>query len=432
MLAGTSSARITVRNYPGERAIIDRGGTNSTERAALELYGSYVTLWGLEIMNSYPDRNRISPYTRTVHSWRGPGIHVTPGATDCKIINCIIHDNDSGIYDKENRTEIYGNLIYYNGNNAFGHGIYIGNNLDTKLVMDNLILDNAALGIQSYSVDSIESQQKGIHIEGNAVFNNGAITLDDVNSTNILVGAETGVSAERISVISNYVYDPPDLVPNKSKGIRLGQTDQNNKDAVVKDNYIASKVPMKVQWWDYVELQGNTIYTPMTSVNLQMQSRETTSSYIWDNNTYINGLLGGLMFTFNNRTGLSFATWRTLAGLDRNSALVQNLSLRPTGVKVFVRPNSYEAGCGNILVYNWDLNNSVSVDISSLGLQVGDLYEARDAQNYFGAPVVTGIYDGTPISLPMNLTQMAVPVGTVERIPTHTAPEFGAFLIRKL
>ncbi len=30
-------------------------------------------------------------------------------------------------------------------------------------------------------------------------------------------------------------------------------------------------------------------------------------------------------------------------------------STRPTGVKVFVRPNAYEAGRANIVVYNWDL-----------------------------------------------------------------------------
>jgi len=284
MLAGNSAAAIVIRNYPGERAIIDRGGIDPTQQAALDLFGPYVTVWGLEIMNSYPDRNRISAYTRTVHSWRGPGIYVKPGASNCKIVNCIIHDNNSGIYDKEDGTEIYGSLIYYNGNNGFGHGLYIGNTAGTKYVLDNLIFDNAGLGLQSYSADN-KSQQNGIYIAGNASFNNGAITLDDQNSTNILVGAEAGVSAERVTLISNYIYDPPGVAPNKSKGIRLGQVDQNNRDAGVRDNYVACKIPITVQWWNYIEMRGNTIYTTMSSVNLKLSSGQFASRYLWDSNT---------------------------------------------------------------------------------------------------------------------------------------------------
>jgi hypothetical protein len=67
-LAGTSTAPIIVRQYPGERAIIDKAVVNSTNytKAALEVRGSWVCFWGFEITDSYADRNRISPYTGTV------------------------------------------------------------------------------------------------------------------------------------------------------------------------------------------------------------------------------------------------------------------------------------------------------------------------------------------------------------------------------
>jgi hypothetical protein len=347
------------------------------------------------------------------------------------VINCIIHDNGSGIYDKQDGTQIYGCLIYYNGNNGFEHGLYIGNTLDTKSINDNLIFDNAGLGIQSYSANT-SSSQKGIHIEGNASFNNGAITLDDQNSTNIVVGAEAGVSAERVAVVSNYVYSPDKVASNKSKGVRLGQVDQNNKDAVVRDNYIACKVPLVVQWWDYVEVQRNTIYTPLTSVNLQMQSGDTTSGYLWDGNVFISGRSAGPIFTFNSSSGLNSSNWKLQTGVDANSQLVQNGSLRPDGAWIFVQPNYYESGRGHITVFNWNLLSSVNVEVSGVGLEVGDQYEVRDAQNYFGAPVATCVYNGDPISLPLNLTQITDPVGTVERVPAHTAPEFAVFVIRKL
>jgi len=111
--------------------------------------------------------------------------------------------------------------------------------------------------------------------------------------------------------------------------------------------------------------------------------------------------------------------------------VLQNTALKPTGVRVIVRPNAYEKGRGHIIVYNWDRLPTVSADVSSV-LPVGAVYEVRDAQNYFGGPVAQGTYDGTPISVPMNLTQVAAPIGNVERRPPHTAPEFGTFVLRQI
>ena len=62
-------------------------------------------------------------------------------------------------------------------------------------------------------------------------------------------------------------------------------------------------------------------------------------------------------------------------------------SSRPTGVKVFVRPNAYEPGRGNITIYNWDLRARSPWTSGSL-LSTGSYYEVRDAQNPFGPPVL--------------------------------------------
>ena len=72
-LRGTSSAPIRVRNYAGERATIDRAGIDATGQAALTVNGSFVWFWGLEVINSHPDRSRTSPFSGTVRAWRGPG-----------------------------------------------------------------------------------------------------------------------------------------------------------------------------------------------------------------------------------------------------------------------------------------------------------------------------------------------------------------------
>ena len=101
-------------------------------------------------------------------------------------------------------------------------------------------------------------------------------------------------------------------------------------------------------------------------------------------------------------------------------------SSRPTGVKVFVRPNAYEAGRANITIYNWDLNSTVSVDVSAI-LSSGQGYEVRNAADFFGAAVLTGTYDGNPLVLPMTGLSVATPVGVLA--PPPTGPDFNVFIL---
>jgi hypothetical protein len=98
-----------------------------------------------------------------------------------------------------------------------------------------------------------------------------------------------------------------------------------------------------------------------------------------------------------------------------------------SGKKIVVRPNAYEAGRGHIFIINYDLSNSVNVDISTV-VGVGANYEIRHALNYFAAPAVSGTYAGGTVSVPMNTLTMATPVG----LPTPTAqyPRVAAFVIR--
>ena len=63
-------------------------------------------------------------------------------------------------------------------------------------------------------------------------------------------------------------------------------------------------------------------------------------------------------------------------------------------MKVFVRPNAYEAGRANITVYNWDGVEHASTSTSAASSSPGDGYEVRNAQDFFGAPVLTGTYNG--------------------------------------
>jgi hypothetical protein len=100
----------------------------------------------------------------------------------------------------------------------------------------------------------------------------------------------------------------------------------------------------------------------------------------------------------------------------------------PTGIWTFVQPNKYETGPANIAIYNWNLAPTVSVDVTG-AIAPGTRYEILDVQNYFGAPIATGTYDGSPVSTPMSGLTIATPNGSVPTPPTHTAPQFGAFVL---
>jgi hypothetical protein len=93
-----------------------------------------------------------------------------------------------------------------------------------------------------------------------------------------------------------------------------------------------------------------------------------------------------------------------------------------------VRPNPYEAGRGNIVIYNWTGAANVSVDLSSI-LAVGQSYKILNAQDFFGTPVVSGTYSGGTVSIPMAGIPAPTPVGRGRAGPT-TGPTFQVFVVR--
>ncbi len=419
-LAGTPDAPIIVRAMPNERVIIDKAQINDLKQPALKVKGPWVWFWDIEVTNSNADRKRNSPYSGTDEPWRGSGVDVY--APNVKFINMVFHDNGHGIWDKEDMTEIHGCLFFFNGNNKREHAMYIGNSSGTKFITDNVVFDQAGYGILAYS-NSTKSAQKGLHIEGNVTFNNGMLTADDQKTGNLQVGGVSGVSAERIVIRNNFVYNTATNAATKNNGIRLGYEDTGNKDVKVLDNYVVSNNPFVLRWWQDVEFKGNSIYSDSEMSELTLPPGGKASQYRWDFNSYLTRGLTAAVFR-DDSGKLSFLRWRELTGLDLHSE-----ARRAAGVQVFVRPNRYEAGRANIMVYNWDAQNQVAVDLSAV-LQPGMNYEIRDAQNYFGEPVVRGQYKGGSISLPMHLTARSRPVGTVERVPGHTSSEFGIFIVR--
>jgi Concanavalin A-like lectin/glucanases superfamily/Chitobiase/beta-hexosaminidase C-terminal domain/Viral BACON domain len=403
-LAGSANAPIIVRQYPGERATIN-GGINTN--------APYTWYWGFEVMNTNT--------ARVTGNARPECVDAYPGSTGVKFINLTLHDCMQGIgfWIGAINTEAYGNLIYFNGQQGttrgMGHGTYTQNETGTKLLADNIIFSNFDINMQFYG--SGASFVKGIDMDGNASFNAGSLAGAAVD--NIIFAVGSGL--DNISVKNSYTYHTPSTNRGYS---RLGwQFGGSNGTLVATGNYwIGGEQALQLWGWQHATFTNNVTYSAGSIEVLMNTLGAPSSQYVFDQNTYY----GSGIFNFQGQNQ-GFSGWKSIAQVDAHSQFTPG---RPTGVWTFVRPNKYEAGRANIIIYNWDMQASSQVDVSSV-LKAGDSYIVRDAQNYFGAPVASGTYTGAPIAIPMQGLSVAQPVGQVPSPAVHTSAEFGTFILIK-
>lgn len=374
-LRGSNERPIVVRTYPGEHATLD-GASAGQSAVTLAVAGQYTWFWGFEITSS--DLVRVSSQAgsaptdifrpdaiQTVQSPEtGPGL---------RFINLVIHDARQGIsfWKEAVDSEIYGCLIYYNGwqgtDRGHGHGIYTQNQIGTKRLVDNVIFEQFGGGIQAYG--SAKASLDNFWIEGNTNFENGSLSTTGA-SDNLLVGG--GVVTNNDTIAGNMLYyDAFGDVPARAFnfGYVAGCT-----NGTVSKNYVAVNAYF-----------GNCVPVSMSE------------------NTF-RGQVDGL----------------------RTSLFPANTYAHGGGLQVFIRPNAYERGRAHVTIFNWDLHETVSVDLSSV-LSAGDEFEIRNAQDFFGPPVLVGSYAGSPVTLPMTGLSVASPVSWPA--PRATGPEFNVFVV---
>ncbi|WP_160168423.1 putative Ig domain-containing protein, partial [Novipirellula maiorica] len=187
------------------------------------------------------------------------------------------------------------------------------------------------------------------------------------------------------------------------------------------DNYFASNVNFLGSWQD-VTFTGNTVFTESPWYAAQISESGTAlDEYTWDNNAYVTDaespfIIEGVFETFDQ--------WRTQTGFDASSTLTTSIS----GTHVTVRPNEYEPGRGHAVVYNWDRLDNVDLDLSSV-VDPGANFEIYNVLDLDGAPVLSGVYDGSAVSLPMTDVASPIPIGAAPVAPLVVDKEFGSFLV---
>ncbi|MGD9901821.1 MAG: IPT/TIG domain-containing protein [Vicinamibacterales bacterium] len=372
-LTGTAAAPIVVRQYPGERATLDAATANRTA-PALSVRGADTWYWGFEVTDTTTQRVTAN---FAADPKRATSIDVTGPRT--RFINLVVHDGlqGFGFWSAARDAEIYGTIIQHVGVEApdrgHGHHIYVQNEAGWKRIVDNILLYSFSFGVHAYTSGS---RVDNIHIEGNTMLGAGLLSATSGAKANVVTGGGDGADFTRaldnVSYFSSLIGRGLDLdygTPCRSPEIR--------------GNYVIAATPVNVTRCTAVTMTGNTFY----------------------------GATGALASQFP--ANVYHAT-------------------RPTGVRTFVRPNVYEPGRANLTVVNWDRAATIDVDLAPANLAVGSRYEIRDAQNFYGPPVLTGTYLGAPIALTMAGLTAASPIGNVPIVPAHTAPELAVFVVLPL
>ena len=282
------------------------------------------------------------------------------------------------------------------------------------LLRDNIVFDNWAYGFHCYANDGPYIQN--IDLEGNVAFNNYVWGVPDAD---ILVGGVFPASG--ITVNENYTYRT-----NFTNTLTadIGSDVVRNQDLVCTNNYFVGGW-WRMGAWATATVTGNTLYN-FTSGGM-VWTLGSDSDQRWSDNTLF-GDPTAVVWRHDTTDVTTFDGWRTQNGFADPGTYAGSA---PTGVKVVVRPNQYEPGRANIIVYNWAQQSAVSVDVAGI-LNMGDRYVVQNAADFYGPPIASGIYTGRPLDLPMVGITPPNPVGVATAQPAPvTGPTFNVFVLMK-
>jgi hypothetical protein len=384
-LKGEKDKPIMVAQYPGERATI-------VGRISVVAPSAYTWYWDFEITSASPNRVSKEKVSWPPGDLESSGLDIMDNekvdGPGLKFIHVVVHDtNSSGfnLWHQATDAELYGCLAYYNGwvgpgdDRNHGHGIYTQNKTGLKRLADNILFKQFMFGIQLYGSGS--AFVDNYDYIGNVAFNNGApggrleinFMLSPVNC-----------DKWHFIVNDNHCYQPDLNRTNASIGY-VWHKEPYEKVTFNNNMFVG---PTYVYWWRQINATGNTFIGKVEEVELK-----------------------------DGKAKVDRTTNNFLAG-------------KPTkGLQVFVRPSEYEAGRANVIIYNWEKADSVQVNLKDV-LAPGAAYEVRDAQNFYGDPVVKGMFDDKPVSVPMKNLTVANPIGIApDPLLKHTAPEFGVFIV---
>jgi hypothetical protein len=411
---GTPGAPITFRQMPGQRA---------------QVVGS-LTLWDSIGYVIFRDFEFYSGQAGRVSTQTGVGFNPTdlPNfkggisvyAPNFSFINLVVHDTvRSAFYTSAEATNtlIYGCIVYNVGwvspDNAEGHSFYLQG---AGEISDCIAFNSTGANFHLYA-NGKGYWLRNITVEGNVAF--GAGTLQQVRPyRDWLVGVDSpSIAADNIVLKNNMLFATGD--PITLTQVQIGR-ENTNGTVVLSSNYWPQGLVFNN--WSNATVSGNVITPQNSDPAVELHQNLVKMTGRWDDN-YYSGASNPEKFR-SGSTNLNFVDWKKNTGFDSSSSC--NVA-RLCGTKIFVRPNRFERGRANIVVYNWDRSPKVVVDVHSV-LDVGAAYEVRNAQDFFSPPVLSGTFDGQPLQLSMTGLTVAKPMAAL-RTPPPTGPTFNVFVL---
>ena len=338
-------------------------------------------------MSSDPKRQSTQDGSWPTDINRGVCVGDTRTASGAKIINLVCHDAAEGfeLWQESSNLEVYGNIdLQQRLERGDGPGPRAR---DLRAERERLEVHHrqhhpAELRHQRPDLRVSAAPLNNFVVDGNIIYQAAKVMTGGTALELVFGGSQVATNA---FFRNNAVYS------KRGRGVNFGYG-AGLRPATVTGNTIASSGYAVAATFDdtldVLTMTGNRIWGEVLNVNDSSQEIEYED---WPGNTFI------------------------------------RYTTRPTGTDVFVRPNKYEAGRGHVAVFNWGLAPSVNVDVSGI-LAVGAPYEVRNAQDYFGPPVVSGVYAGGTITLPMSGLSVATPIGGAV-MPPPTGPEFNSFVV---
>jgi hypothetical protein len=345
------------------------------------------------------------------------GIQAAPNTS---FINLVVHDSvRSAFYTASEATNvlIYGCIVYNTGwaspDNAEGHSYYLQG---AGEISENIGFNSTGAGFHVYAGGAGDSV-RNLTLTGNVAWGAGALQTVRL-SRDWIVGVDSpAMPADNISLRENMGY----LTTNATTltRVQLGR-ENTNGSLVLLNNYWPLGVT--INHWSNVVVAGNTIAPEKSECAIDLQENLTNLQARWNSNCYVQAS-SDQSFRLGS-TNYGFGEWKNLTGYD-SSSLCSTGSLH--GTKIFVRPNRYEPGRANIVIYNWDKLSTVAVSVRDV-VPIGAAYEVRNAQDFFSEPVLRGTFNGEPLPLPMNGLSTARPIARL-RTPAPTGPTFNVFVL---
>jgi len=375
-ISGTSGHPISIKPIPGKRVLLNSHNSGTMD-AALRVNGQWTNFYGIEATSTDTNRGNIIERYPDVKAKAGIAVF----GANTNIYNALSYDNVCGGIDfwkTATNSTLHGNIIYNNGFAHSGrgacHGIYTQNTNGYKKLTNNIVFFGFQTGLHPYSTKS--APLNNFTIENNVWFLAGASDpRDSQQKTNLIVETQAGI--KDMVIKNNKGYSQV----NRGSSIHARNYPGN---VTVTDNYLAERLEVYGDW-DPIPFTNNTIYGNIDDADSLLIPSVTN----------------------------------TLATSKPDS-----------GNKVFVDANGIDPRRGRVVIYNFDNADSVTVDLSQI-LKNGEAYRIHSVMGLFQKPLLTGVYDGSEISIPMGTIDPPQPNGNQNGIDKDDGPKkkFGVFIV---